>query len=123
MPQADSPEDHITRRGLRSQGFQRTAPAEIVREVFRGDAMEATQPFLQSAVVGADVVEVKVRRVWVWFSGIGKTWAAIPARRAKATIAVPPSQQNSLAGVTTPSSAAAIDTRFNFGSTASVVAP
>jgi len=36
----------------------------------------------------------------------------MPARRAKATIAVPPSQQSSLAGVTTPSSAPALDTRL-----------
>src|SRR5664279_6383528 len=55
--------------------------------------------------------------------GIGRMWVGIPAGRAKATIAVPPSQQNSLADVTIPPSAAVIDARFSFGSTASVVAP
>src|SRR5271166_599497 len=45
------------------------------------------------------------------------------ALRAKATIAFPPSQTNRLAGVTTPSSAAAIETRSTLGNTASVVAP
>src|SRR5271165_3881743 len=49
--------------------------------------------------------------------------AAIPARLAKATIAVPPSQQNSLSGVTTPPRTAAIEARSSFASTASVVAP
>jgi hypothetical protein len=52
-----------------------------------------------------------------------EAYHADPALRAKATIAVPPSQQNSLADVTIPPSAAVIDTRFSFGSTASVVAP
>ena len=54
---------------------------------------------------------------------LGRTCATIPARRAKATIAPPPSQQNVLADVMTPPSAAAIEARSNFGSTASVVAP
>ena len=45
------------------------------------------------------------------------------ALRAKATIAFPPSQTNRLAGVTTPSSAAAIEARSTFGNTASMVAP
>src|SRR5271166_2557366 len=55
--------------------------------------------------------------------GAGRMWVGIPALRAKATIAEPPSQQNSLADLTTPPRAAVMDTRFNFGNTASVVAP
>src|SRR3954463_2457479 len=47
--------------------------------------------------------------------GIGRMWVGMPALRAKATIAVPPSQQNSLTEVTIPPSAAVIDTRFSFG--------
>jgi hypothetical protein len=85
--------------------------------------VEAAQPFLQPAVVGVNVVEVEIRRLWVGLPGIGRMWAAIAARRAKATIAVPPSQQKLLAGATTQPSAAAMDTRFNLASTASVVAP
>src|ERR1019366_8307794 len=67
--QSDCPEDHRLRCDLLSQGLQSPAPAEIVRQVFRGDAMEATQPFLQSAVVGIDVVEVKIRCFGVRFAG------------------------------------------------------
>src|ERR1035437_8021415 len=66
---SDCPEDHRLRCDLLSQGLQSPAPAEIVRQVFRGDAMEATQPFLQSAVVGIDVVEVKIRCFGVRFAG------------------------------------------------------
>src|SRR5271166_3865054 len=55
--------------------------------------------------------------------GAGRMCAGRPALRAEATIAVPPSQQNSAAGVTTTSGAAVIDTRFDFGSTTSEVTP
>jgi len=47
----------------------------------------------------------------------------MPALRPKATIALRPSQQDWLAEVTRPPSAAAMDTRFSFDRTASVVAP
>src|SRR3954463_15647830 len=66
--QADSAEDHGGGCGVLSQRLQGPAPSEIVRQVFRGDAVEAAQPFLQTAMVGIDVVEVKIRRRWVWFA-------------------------------------------------------
>src|SRR3954462_5597501 len=50
-------------------------------------------------------------------------WIGIAALRAKATMAVPPSQQNWLAGVTAPPRAAVMDARFSLGNTASIVAP
>src|SRR4051812_43706147 len=50
-------------------------------------------------------------------------WTGIAALRAKATMAVPPSQQNWLAGVTAPPRAAVMDARFSLGNTASIVAP
>src|SRR5271166_6231799 len=121
--QPDSAEDHRLWRDLLAQCLQGPTPAKIFRQVFRRDAMEATQPFFQPAMVGIDVVEMEIRRLGVGLPGIGRTWVGIAARRAKATIAVPPSQQNWLAEVTTPPSAAAMETRFNRGSTASVVAP
>ena len=43
-------------------------PAEVVRQVLRGDAVEAAQPFLQPAVVGVDVVEMIVRRLAGWLA-------------------------------------------------------
>src|SRR5277367_1738860 len=30
--------------------------------------MEAAQPFLQAGMVSIDVVEVKLRRLWIWFA-------------------------------------------------------
>ena len=44
-----------------SEGFHPPAPAEIVIKIRGGDAMEWPQPFLQSAVVTIDVVDMKVR--------------------------------------------------------------
>ena len=43
-------------------GFESAPPAEIVGEVFGGDAVEARQPLLEAAMVGVDVIDVQVRR-------------------------------------------------------------
>src|ERR1700689_1609059 len=87
--------------------------------------MEASQPLLQSAMVSIDVVEVEIRRLRVWLAGHRQNVCGDPrpARRAEARNAGTAPQQNWLAGVTAPPRAAAIDTRFSFGSPASVVAP
>src|SRR5271166_2457421 len=66
--QPDSAEDHRLWRDLLAQCLQGPTPAKIVRQVFRRDAMEATQPFFQPAMVGIDVVEMEIRRLGVWFT-------------------------------------------------------
>lgn len=103
--------------------LKRAAPAEVVRQVLGGDTMEAAQPFLEPSMICLDIVEVEIGRVWVRLAGCRQDMCRIPARRANATIALLPSQQNALAGVTTPSRAAAIEARFSLGNTMSVVAP
>ena len=45
-PESDSPEYQSSWRGLLAQRLQGSTPAEIVGEIFSGDAMEATHPFL-----------------------------------------------------------------------------
>ena len=68
-------------------GLEGAAPSEIVGQVLGGDAIEAAEPLLEAAVIGVDVVDdVQVRR-----SGDGTAWNRIPALRAKAAIAFPPS--------------------------------
>ena len=49
--------------------------------------------------------------------------AECPSFSSKATMALPPSQQNWLAGVTTPPNAPVMDARSSLGRTASMVAP
>jgi len=75
-------------------------------------------------MVGIDVVDVKIRLLLdlVCRALAGRAPGSQPAVRRQRSL-FRQSQQNSLAGVTAPSSAAAIDTRFQFRSTASVVAP
>ncbi len=67
-PQSHCPENDRGGGSSLPEGFQRPPPTEIVRQVLGGDAVEAAQPFLQSAVLGVDVVEVVVRRQWVWLA-------------------------------------------------------
>jgi hypothetical protein len=62
-PYSDGAKYHFGRGGIASQCLQRAAPAEIVRQVLRRHAVEAAQPFFQSAVVGVDIVEVIIRRL------------------------------------------------------------
>jgi hypothetical protein len=119
----DGSEYPICGRGVVVQRLQGSAPPQIIGQVFRGNAVEAAHPLLEAAVIRIDVANVEIRRARVRFAGCRQDVVGIPALRAKATIALPPSQQNSLAGVTIPPSAAAMETRFSFGSTASVVAP
>ena len=45
-PESDRPEYQSSWRGLLAQRLQGSTPAEIVGEIFSGDAMEATHPFL-----------------------------------------------------------------------------
>ena len=63
----------------------------VVGEILGGDAVEPGQPLLEAAVVRVEVVDVQVRRLGVGFSGAGTPWNRIPALRAKAAIAFPPS--------------------------------
>ncbi len=49
--------------------LQCPAPAEIVRQVFGSHAMEPAQPFFQPAMVGIDVIEMKVGCGWAWLAG------------------------------------------------------
>ena len=46
-----------------AQGLHRSAPAQVVRKVLGGDAVEAPEPFLQSAMVDVHVVDVIFRRL------------------------------------------------------------
>jgi hypothetical protein len=47
-------------RGPIAPGLKGASAPEIVWQVFRGDAVEAREPLLEAAMVGVDVVDVKV---------------------------------------------------------------
>ena len=49
-------------------GFESAPPTEIIGQVLGGDAVEAVEPLLETAVVGVDVVDVQVRRGACWLS-------------------------------------------------------
>src|ERR1700729_3896494 len=49
-------------------GFESAPPTEIIGQVLGGDAVEAVEPLLQTAVIGVDVVDVQVRRGGCRFS-------------------------------------------------------
>ena len=46
-----------------AEGLHCSAPAEVGRKVFGGDAVEAPEPLLQSTMVGVHVVDVILRRL------------------------------------------------------------
>ena len=50
------------RRGFIYQRRDRSAPTEVARQVGGGDAVEAPHPFLRTAVIGVDIVDVELRR-------------------------------------------------------------
>ena len=55
-----------------TQGLDSSSPAEVIVEIFGGDAMERSQPFLESAVIAVDVVDVvdvEIGRLWPWPAG------------------------------------------------------
>src|SRR3954464_1974973 len=52
--ESDGSEDKILGHDLWAQRLQSAAPAEVIGQVLRRDAMEGTQPFLEAAVVGID---------------------------------------------------------------------
>jgi hypothetical protein len=54
---------------LVSPGFEGASPSEILGKVLCGDAVEAGQPLLEAAVVGVDIIDVKVRPAGVGFPG------------------------------------------------------
>src|ERR1700689_381824 len=81
-----------------SESFDRSAPAQIARKVLGGDAVEAPDPFFESAMVGVHVVDVMFGRLRLWVSGSGQHSLSL-ARRANAVMADPPSQQKSVDGV------------------------
>src|SRR5271170_6349318 len=49
-----------------SESFDRSAPAQIAREVLGGDAVEAPDPFFESAILVVHVVDVMFWRLWLW---------------------------------------------------------
>jgi hypothetical protein len=61
-PVADSGFDPGLRSEVVSPGFEGAPPAQIVRQVSGGDAVEAIEPPLEAAVVGVDVVDVQMKR-------------------------------------------------------------
>ena len=122
-PQTDSPEDHGGRCSVLAQRFQGPAPAKIIRQVFGGDAMEAAQPLFQAAVVGIDVVEVKIRRLWVGLARHRQDVSRDPSPPRKSNDRRAAIAAELIGWCDTPSNAAAMDIRFNRRSTASVVLP
>jgi hypothetical protein len=79
-------------------------------QVLRAGTTEPTRPFLQTAIISIAVFDTKIGRVL----SFALNWQGVcqmPALLAQTPMVVPPSQQNSLAGVPTPSSAVAMDTR------------
>ena len=75
-----------------SFGFESAPPTEIIGQVLGGDAVEAVEPLLKTAVISVDVVDVQVRRCGCRLPRRGHgPWKGIPAWRAKVAIALPPS--------------------------------
>ncbi len=66
--ESDGAEDQGFGCGVLSQRFQRSAPTEIIGEVLGGDTVEAQELFFQPAMIGVDVVDVKIWRVWFWLT-------------------------------------------------------
>jgi hypothetical protein len=62
-PESDRSKDKILGDDLLAQRLKSAAPAKVVGQVLRRDAMEGAQPFLEAAVVGIDVVDVEIRRL------------------------------------------------------------
>ena len=56
---------------MATPGFEGASPAEVAGQVLGGDAVEATEPLFEAAVIGVDVVDVEVRRFGRRFSGRG----------------------------------------------------
>jgi hypothetical protein len=91
-------------------GFENAPPTEIVGQVLGGDGVEAGEPLLEAAVVGVDGVDVQMRGLGGRLSRRRQgPWKGIPALRAKAAIAFPPSPVRWLSWVTTPASAASTE--------------
>src|SRR3954454_21789494 len=79
--ESDGSEDKILGHDLLAQRLQSAAPAEVIGQVLRRDAMEGRQPFLEAAVVGIDVVDVEIGCLRAWLArhwqDVG--WHASPA--------------------------------------------
>ena len=88
---ADCAEQPIGWLGTMPPCFDGSSPSEVKVEIFGRNAVEGTQPFLETAVIAVDVVDVQMRPAGIGFPGEGATWKGIPALRAKAAIALPPS--------------------------------
>ena len=58
-----------------SESFDRSAPAQIARKVLDGDAVEAPDPFFDSAMVGVHVVDVMCGCLGFGFPGADSTWS------------------------------------------------
>src|SRR3954453_6321612 len=69
--ESDGSEDKILGHDLWAQRLQSAAPAKVIGQVLRRDAMEGAQPFLEAAVVGIDVVDVAIGRFRV---GLARHW-------------------------------------------------
>src|SRR3984885_10322665 len=61
-PVSDSAFDPAWRFEFVTPGFESAPPTEIIGQILGGDAVEAVEPLLKTAVIGIDVVDVQVRR-------------------------------------------------------------
>ena len=77
------------------------SPTEVVRQIVGGHTVKAMHPLLQAGVVGVDIIDVEFWRARLLLPGAGRTCSFILARRAKAVIPMPPSQQKSAPRLTT----------------------
>src|SRR5271156_194001 len=62
-PYAGGTHDPGLRRHGGRESLHRSSPTQVGRKVLGGDAVEAPEPFLQSAMVGVHVVDVIFRRL------------------------------------------------------------
>jgi len=58
--------------GLVAPGFDRASPSQIVGQVFGGDAVEAAHPFLETTVIGVDVVDMEMGSSGLRLAGSGR---------------------------------------------------
>src|SRR5271166_3596197 len=79
--ESDRSKNKIVGHDLLAQGLQSAAPAKVIGQVLRRDAMERTQPFLEAAVIGVDVVDVEIGCLRVGLAGHWQDvgWDASPA--------------------------------------------
>ena len=103
--------DPSLRRHGGRESLHRSSPTQVGRKVFGGDAVEAPEPFLQSAMVSVHVVDVIFRRLRLRIARRGQNVDIELGAPRERVMADPPSQQKSVEGAMTPPSAAVRLTR------------